>query len=127
MHVLPAAGGEEQGAGLEAALTGFSQGGLVLLLFLIGIEFDFPPIRKQGRPAALISLAGVAMPFAFTLGLAWAMAPRLVSLGAAGPEGTWAFALFLETALSITAIPILGRILMEMGLPQRARSGPLDK
>ena len=109
-----------QGGGLEAALTGFSQVGLVLLLFLIGIEFDFSHIRRQGRPAALISLAGVAVPFGLGLGLAVAMAPRLEALGAAGSIDPRTFALFLGTALSITAIPILGRILIEMGLQHTA-------
>ncbi len=105
-----------QGGQLEAALTGFSQVGLILLLFLIGIEFDFSHIRRQGRPAAFISAAGVAAPFALGLGLATLMAPRLEALGAAAPIDPRLFALFLGTALSITAIPILGRILIEMGM-----------
>jgi len=109
-------GSAGSGGQLEAALTGFSQVGLILLLFLIGIEFDFSHIRRQGRPAALISIAGVAAPFALGLGLAVLMAPRLGSLGATTAIDPRAFALFLGTALSITAIPILGRILMEMGL-----------
>jgi Kef-type K+ transport system membrane component KefB len=104
------------GGQLEAALTGFSQVGLILLLFLIGIEFDFTHIRRQGRPAALISIAGVAAPFALGLGLAAFMVPRLEALGAVAPIDPRAFALFLGTALSITAIPILGRILIEMGM-----------
>jgi Kef-type K+ transport system membrane component KefB len=102
--------------GLEAALTGFSQIGLVLLLFLIGLEFDFSHVRRQGRLAAAVSLAGIATPFALGVLVATAMLPRLESLGATTPIDGWSFTLFLGTALSITAIPILGRILMEMGL-----------
>ena len=102
--------------GMEAALTGFSQVGLILLLFLIGIEFDFSHVRRQGRLAAGISLAGIAAPFALGYGLALAMAPRLEILGAATSIDPRSFALFLGTAMSITAIPILGRILMEMGM-----------
>jgi Kef-type K+ transport system membrane component KefB len=105
-----------QGGQLEAALTGFSQVGLILLLFLIGIEFDFSHIRRQGRPAAFISAAGVAAPFALGVGLATLLVPRLETLGAAAPIDPRLFALFLGTALSITAIPILGRILIEMGM-----------
>ena len=93
-----------------------SQIGLVLLLFMIGIEFDFSHVRRQGRTAAAVSIAGVALPFALGLGLAWLMAPRLEALGATGPIDPRSFALFLGTAMSITAIPILGRILIEMGL-----------
>jgi Kef-type K+ transport system membrane component KefB len=102
--------------GLDASLTSFSQVGLVLLLFLIGIEFDFSHIRRQGRLAAAVSASGVAVPFSMGLALAWAMAPRLDALGATGPIDPRAFGLFLGTAMSITAIPILGRILIEMGL-----------
>ena len=108
------------GVALEAALTSFSQIGLVLLLFMIGIEFDFSHVRRQGRAAAAISVAGVALPFALGLGLAWLMAPRLTALGAPATIDPRAFALFLGTAMSITAIPILGRILIEMGLQHTA-------
>ena len=108
------------GAALEAALTGFSQVGLVLLLFMIGIEFDFSHVRRQGRVAAAVSIAGVALPFTLGLGLAWLMAPRLVALGAPAGIDPRSFALFLGTAMSITAIPILGRILIEMGLQHTA-------
>ena len=104
------------GGELEAALTGFSQVGLILLLFLIGIEFDFSHIRRQGRIAAAVSLAGIIVPFTLGLGLAALMAPRLAALGATGAVDVRAFALFLGTAMSITAIPILGRILIEMGM-----------
>jgi len=104
------------GVALEASLTSLSQIGLVLLLFMIGLEFDFSYVRRQGRAAAAVSVAGVALPFALGVGLATFMAPRLDALGAASPIDPRAFALFLGTAMSITAIPILGRILIEMGL-----------
>lgn len=103
-------------AGLDASLTSFSQVGLVLLLFLIGIEFDFSHVRRQGAVSAAVSVAGVAVPFTLGLGLAWAMAPRLAALGATQAIDPRSFALFLGVAMSITAIPILGRILIEMGL-----------
>lgn len=102
--------------GLEASLTAFSQVGLILLLFLIGIEFDFSHIRRQGRLAATVSVAGIVAPFCLGIGLAWLMAPRLAALGATTAIDSRSFALFMGTAMSITAIPILGRILIEMGL-----------
>ncbi|MFY8222106.1 MAG: cation:proton antiporter, partial [Pirellulales bacterium] len=116
--------GGPNGGQLEAALTGFSQIGLVLLLFLVGIEFDFSHVRRQGGLAAGVSLAGVVAPFTLGIGLAAVMAPRLAALGATNTIDTRAFALFLGTAMSITAIPILGRILIEMGL-QRSPLGAL--
>ncbi len=108
------------GAALEASLTSFSQIGLVLLLFMIGIEFDFSHVRRQGRSAAAVSIAGVALPFVLGLGLAALMTPRLEALGARSAIDPRSFALFLGTAMSITAIPILGRILIEMGLQHTA-------
>jgi Kef-type K+ transport system membrane component KefB len=116
--------GGPNGGQLEAALTGFSQIGLVLLLFLVGIEFDFSHVRRQGGLAAGVSLAGVVAPFTLGIGIAAVMGPRLAALGATNTIDTRAFALFLGTAMSITAIPILGRILIEMGL-QRSPLGAL--
>lgn len=107
-------------AGLDASLTSFAQVGLVFLLFLIGIEFDYSHVRDQGPVAALVSVAGVAVPFGLGLGLAAFMTPRLEALGATTPIDQRSFCLFLGTAMSITAIPILGRILIEMGLQRTA-------
>jgi len=104
------------GGALEASLTSFSQVGLILLLFLIGVEFDFSHVRHQGRLAAGISLAGIAAPFVLGYGLALVMTPRLGALGGESTIDPRSFALFLGTAMSITAIPILGRILIEMGM-----------
>ncbi len=109
-------GGQGSHGSLEASLTSFSQVGLILLLFLIGIEFDYSHIRRQGRLAAGISIAGIAVPFALGYALAVVMTPRLGILGASSDIDPRAFALFLGTAMSITAIPILGRMLIEMGM-----------
>jgi len=109
-------GAAAPGGSLEESLTSFSQIGLILLLFLIGIEFDFSHVRRQGRLAAGISLAGIAAPFALGYGLALMMTPRLGALGADAAIDPRSFALFMGTAMSITAIPILGRILIEMGM-----------
>ena len=89
----------------------FSQVGLVLLLFLIGMDFEFSHLGTHGRKAVLISLAGIILPFGSGLLLAKAIhpfaAPEIPFLG---------FALFTATAMSITALPTLGRILIECGL-----------
>ena len=100
-------------------LTTLSQVGLVFLLFLIGLEFDFSHLRWHGKAALAISVAGVALPFGLGVGLAvWMhplVAPTVPALG---------FALFLGTALSITAVPILGRIMMELHIT-RTRLGAI--
>lgn len=91
----------------------FSQVGLVFLLFLIGLEFDFSHIRSHGKKAVSISLAGIIVPFA--LGLATA---RVLYQYMGKGIDLLGFALFFATAISITALPILGRILIEFNLHQ---------
>lgn len=98
-------------------LTILSQIGLLLLMFQIGMEFDFAHLaeRAHRRAVGAIALAGLAAPFA--LGVAFALAvPREL----AGTDHRLAFALFVGTAFSITALPILGRIMIEFGLTKTA-------
>ncbi len=90
-----------------------SQIGLVLLMFQIGLEFDFGHLReKQHRRSVLwIGVASMVFPFALGLGFGWSSAQVL------SPQASHeASALFVATAFSITALPILGRILMDFGL-----------
>lgn len=89
----------------------FSQVGLVFLLFLIGLEFDFRHLRNHGKKAISISLAGIVVPFALGLLTAKVLWPRV-------GQGTdeRGFYLFMATAVSITALPVLGRILIEFNL-----------
>jgi Kef-type K+ transport system membrane component KefB len=92
-------------------LTVFSQIGLVLLLFLIGMEFEFSHLRSHGRKAAGISLAGIVVPFGCGLLLA-----RFIYPFVAKDISFVGFCLFTATAMSITALPTLGRILIEFNL-----------
>ncbi len=93
--------------------------GLVFLMFLIGLEFEFSHLTELGRAALMVSLAGIIAPFALGIGVAWivhpVVAPEIPPLG---------FFLFLAVALSITAIPILGRIMIEFNI-QRTRLAAL--
>ncbi len=95
-------------------LYAVSQVGLVLYMFLIGTEFNLDLIRKRWRSAASVSAAGILAPFLLggALGLWLAHDPRLFS-----PDVTWFQAvLFLGAAMSITAFPMLARIIYEQGL-----------
>ena len=94
-----------------------SQLGLVLLMFMIGLEFDFSHLKDNRRLALWVSTAGVLAPFALGFLLGWQM-HRALGLG-----GNWInFALFIATAMSITAIPTLGRIMIELNI-HRTRLG----
>jgi Kef-type K+ transport system membrane component KefB len=98
-----------------------SQIGLCLLMFQIGLEFDFSHLKeKQNRAAVFsVSAAGIALPFAFGwLVGTWSHGPLAADINPLG------YRLFLSVALSITAIPILGRIMMELGIT-RTRLGAI--
>jgi Kef-type K+ transport system membrane component KefB len=92
--------------------TGLAQVGLVFLMFQIGLEFEFTRhLGGDRRPIVAISLAGIAVPFVMGyLSAPWFHA-RLSE-----PVPLFGFRLFFAVAMSITAIPILGRIFMELGL-----------
>lgn len=87
--------------------------GLLFFLFLVGLELDFSSIRRGGRRALFISLAGIALPFA--TGAAVAVLFRKVIDGA-DKVGYGQFLVFMGVALSITAFPVLARILAELKL-----------
>lgn len=97
--------------------TALSQLGLVLLMFVIGLDFDFSHLRANGQTAIMVSIAGIAVPFC--LGLVFAAA--IYSSVGNGVDRI-SFSLFLAIALSITAIPTLGRI---MALVTTFMTGPL--
>lgn len=101
----------------SAILSAFAQIGLVLLMLLIGLEFPFDRMRHAAKPAILVAVAGIVVPFAAS----WALAGPLFAL-APGKSTEAQFKLFFATAVSITAIPIMGRILMHTRLT-RTRMG----
>jgi Kef-type K+ transport system membrane component KefB len=90
----------------------FANVALVLFMFTIGLELDFRVITKNLRKSVAISLAGILVPFG--LGAAVAV---LIQQHYATPSGSYvSFVLFGGTAMSITAFPVLARILSEMRL-----------
>lgn len=91
-----------------------AQLGVGLYMFLVGTEFRSDHFRTQYRSALLISVAGIAVPF----GLAFAIAPWLMHLPAlfAGQSRFSEAGLFLGAAISITAFPMLARIIHERGI-----------
>jgi Kef-type K+ transport system membrane component KefB len=91
-----------------------SQVGLVLYMFLIGAEFQIDLIRRRLRSAACVSIAGIATPFA----LGGLIAVFLQNDASFFTEGVkrWEGMLFMGAAMSITAFPMLARIIYERGL-----------
>ena len=93
--------------------VGFAQTGLVLLMFQIGLEFEFKKgLAGSRHSVAVISATGVVFPFV----LGYLAAPWFWSQMPGPQPDLLAFRLFFATAMSITAIPILGRIFIELGM-----------
>ncbi|KAK9147345.1 hypothetical protein Scep_006102 [Stephania cephalantha] len=85
--------------------------GLLLFMFLVGIELDTKSLRKTGKQALGIALAGISAPFALGIGTSF-LFKNTISKGVAGAP----FLIFMGVALSITAFPVLARILAELKL-----------
>jgi Kef-type K+ transport system membrane component KefB len=94
------------------ALNALSQLGLVLFLFLVGMQINLGEARRHWRMAMLTSHASIAAPMACGAGLALFLYPRMAEAGV----GFAGFALFIGVSMSITAFPVLARILSERGL-----------
>jgi Kef-type K+ transport system membrane component KefB len=89
--------------------------GLVLFMFTVGWDLDLRLVRRREGAAAAVSIASIALPFALGLALGVHLhSAHDVVDGAEVPF--WPFALFLGASLSLTAFPVLARILDERGL-----------
>ncbi|MFB9661816.1 cation:proton antiporter [Glycomyces mayteni] len=101
------------GPGLLAVIDGVSQIGLVLFMFTVGLEFPIGRLRSTARTGLAVSGAGMVVPLAlgFTFAL-WA-GPRL-GLFPSGVE-PWIGALFIGLLLSITAFPVMARMIADHG------------
>jgi Kef-type K+ transport system membrane component KefB len=95
-----------------APLATLAQLGVLLYLLIVGLRFDHGLLRRGAGAAVAASQASIAVPFV----LGAAVAP-LLPAGLAGPQvSPLAFALFLGAAMSVTAFPVLARILEERRL-----------
>lgn len=103
-----------------STLQFISQIGLILFMFIIGMELDLKAIGKQAYGAVIISHASIIIPYTLGMGLAYFIYNDYA------PAGTsfLSFALFMGIAMSITAFPVLARILHEKGLT-RSRLGAM--
>ncbi|GLV53922.1 potassium transporter [Dictyobacter sp. S3.2.2.5] len=100
--------------GAMSILYASSQVGLVLYMFLIGVEFDIDLIRQRLRSAVSVSLAGIIAPLLLGSLLAIVLIGRPEFFSA--QLVPWEAMVFLGAAVSITAFPMLARIIFERGL-----------
>lgn len=101
-------------------LRAFAQVGVVLFMFLVGLELDLGVIRQNTRATLSISQASIVFPF--VLGLAFA--PTLHARLSSASVPSVPFALFLGISMSVTAFPVLARILGDRGMT-RTRLGTI--
>jgi len=89
-----------------------SQIGLILFMFVVGMELDLKVLKNKAHEAVVISHASIIFPFALGIGLAYFIYPHFAPAGI----NFASFALFTGISLSITAFPVLARIIQERGI-----------
>jgi Kef-type K+ transport system membrane component KefB len=89
-----------------------SQIGLILFMFVIGMELDLKVLKNKAYDAVVISHASIVIPFALGVGLAYYIYFRFAPVGIE----FLSFSLFMGIAMSITAFPVLARIVQERGI-----------
>ncbi len=95
------------------AMDGIFNISLVMLLFISGMEIELPLIWRNGRTALFISFIGFIIPLALGTALGWY---GNESIFHGFRDSRLAFSLFLGTALSITALPVIAKILLDLNL-----------
>jgi len=95
------------------AFDGLANMGIILLMFIAGFEVDLKQIRKQGKQAASISIMGLIFPFALGFATVWFFYDKIFSAPSQNPVIP---AMFFGTALSITALSVIAKILLDMDM-----------
>lgn len=97
-----------------------SQIGLIFFMYIVGMELDLSVLRKKAHDAVVISHASIIIPFALGIGLSYFIYKEFA------PDGVQfsSFALFIAIAMSITAFPVLARIVQERNL-QKTKLGTI--
>jgi Kef-type K+ transport system membrane component KefB len=97
-----------------------SQIGLILFMFVIGMELDLKVLKNKAHDAVVISHASIVIPFALGLTLAYFIYHTFAPVGVEFAS----FGLFMGIAMSITAFPVLARIVQERGM-QKTKLGTI--
>jgi Kef-type K+ transport system membrane component KefB len=93
-------------------LNSLSQVGLLIFMFLVGLDLDLGHLRDLGRAAVMTSQVSIIAPFILGSTFAVYLYPRLSDPGVSFTG----FALFMGAAMSVTAFPVLARILTERNM-----------
>jgi len=96
-----------------AAFDGLANVGIILLMFVAGLEVDIKQVKAQFRQAASISLMGLLMPFTVGFGMVYLFYDYLFITPS---DNILIPALFFGTALSITALSVIAKVLMDLNI-----------
>ena len=99
----------------KSMLNAVSQLGILLLLLLTGMETDLQLVKRVGRAAVTVSIAGVALPFVCGFALGEMLPDALLP----NPDARLVTAIFLGTALSISSVKIVAMVVREMNFMRR--------
>ncbi len=95
------------------AMDGIYNVSLIMMLFISGMEIELPMIWKNGKSAFFISFLGMIIPLSLGCACGWFLFDQF---GISNPAFRPAFTLFFGTALSITALPVIAKILLDLKL-----------
>ena len=93
-------------------LNFLSQIGMILFMFIVGMEIDVNVLKNKAHDAVVISHASIIVPFSLGMGLAYFIYHSFAPVGVRFTS----FGLFMAIAMSITAFPVLARIVQERGI-----------
>ena len=98
---------------ISIAIESFTTIAVILLLLISGLEVDLAMVLSQGKKAIYTSNMGLAVPFVLGFGVSYIF-PNLMGIG----EGSsiFIFALFMGTALSISALPVIAKTLIDLNI-----------
>jgi K+:H+ antiporter len=100
---------------LNHLIEGVSWIGIIMLLLYTGLETDLDIVQSMGRRAAVISFSGIVVPLISGFGLGWITPVSYL----ANPDGRLIFSLFMAVAMSISAVPVIAKILIDLDLMRR--------
>ncbi len=103
------------GSPIAIAEEGFIIMSATLLLLVVGLEVDLSTVWRQGKAMASVSAFGIVIPMAIGSSLGW-FAPGLLGVGDVADNMRLPLAIFVGIALSITALPVIAKILMDLNL-----------
>jgi Kef-type K+ transport system membrane component KefB len=96
---------------IKVALDGITNLAVIMLLLVSGLELDFSIVLTHGKVASTTSILGIIVPFILGFGISYFF-PGLMGLSAG--ENRTVFALFIGTAIAISSLPVIAKILMDL-------------